>query len=141
MSFSGGAERLFRVVVPAFLSSVKRPLILVGDFNAVDGPQDRLRLAGTTPSILVDHALVALVSSLELVDMWKALWPRDLGHTYTHQGDLLDSTGFTFPVHQFSSLNTLKPFLDPHCVLRVGGRIERLQIPNSLIRFSIFKNG
>jgi exonuclease III len=84
--FRDERSAFFRVIVPAFLSSIKRPLILVGDFNAVDGPQDRIRLAGTKPSTPVDHALVALVASLELVDMWKALRPRDLGHTFTHQG-------------------------------------------------------
>ncbi|EFX63778.1 hypothetical protein DAPPUDRAFT_267711 [Daphnia pulex] len=87
--------------LPAFLSSIKRPLILVGDFNAVDGPQDRIRLAGTKPSTPVDHALVALVASLELVDMWKALRPRDLGHTFTHQVTIL--VGIEPPVNAVSS--------------------------------------
>ena len=76
----------FRQLVPAFLSAVKLPLILMGDFNAVDDVTDRIRLSGTRPSTPVDHALGALTAGLELVDVWKALRPRDLGHTYFHQG-------------------------------------------------------
>lgn len=110
----------FRIVVPAFLSSVKLPLFLVGDFNAVGGPQDRLRLAGTTPSTLVDHALVALVSSLELVDMWKALRPRDLAHTYTHQGGSarIDRIYVSRPIsHSITAIHLDATYVTDHSVL------------------------
>jgi exonuclease III len=82
--FRDERSTFFRVIVPAFLSCVKEPIVLMGDFNAVDDRGDRLRKAGMTPSTPVDHALVALVGGLELVDVWKALRPRDSSHTYFH---------------------------------------------------------
>ena len=74
------------MTVPAFLASLKRPVVLMGDFNAVDDRANNIRNAGTNPSAPIDHALVAMVSGLEMVDVWKALGPRDAGHTYFHQG-------------------------------------------------------
>lgn len=60
--------------------------MIMGKFNAVDERVGRVRKAGTTPSTPVDHALVAMISGLEIADVWKALRRREAGHTYFHQG-------------------------------------------------------
>ncbi|EFX64870.1 hypothetical protein DAPPUDRAFT_333741 [Daphnia pulex] len=51
--FRDERSTFFRVIVPAFLSCVKEPIVLMGDFNAVDDRGDRLRKAGTTSSTTV----------------------------------------------------------------------------------------
>jgi hypothetical protein len=95
----------------------------MGDFNAVDDRGDRLRKAGTTPSTPVDHALVALVGGLELVDVWKALRPRDSGHTYFHQGGSarIDRIYCSRSIRQeFTLITTDTTYVTDHAVLHAA---------------------
>lgn len=78
------AQWFFRMVIPSFLAKRRGPIVLVGDFNAVDSTADWIRLSGTLLSTPVDHALVVLVASMELVNVWKALRQSDFGFTYIH---------------------------------------------------------
>ncbi|EFX63181.1 hypothetical protein DAPPUDRAFT_119450 [Daphnia pulex] len=124
--FRDERSTFFRVIVPAFLSCVKEPIVLMGDFNAVDDRGDRLRKAGTTPSTPVDHALVALVGGLELVDVWKALRPRDSGHTYFNQGGSarIDRIYCSRSIRQeFTLITTDTKYVTDHAVLHAASSI------------------
>jgi len=73
-----------RRTIPAYASTSKLPLILVGDFNCVDELRDRTTQpnAQTRPSRLINLPLTEMTSGLELVDIWKKLKPSESGHTF-----------------------------------------------------------
>ena len=72
-----------RKTLPAYAITTNLPLVIVGDFNCIDDALDR-SVSKTSPSRTKSLALIELISGLELVDMWKKLRPRDLGHSFHH---------------------------------------------------------
>ncbi|EFX63579.1 hypothetical protein DAPPUDRAFT_335317 [Daphnia pulex] len=95
--FRDERSTFFRVIVPAFLSCVKEPIVLMGDFNAVDDRGDRLRKAGTTPSTPVDHALVALVGDWSWWMYGRPYGPVTPVTPISTRVDQRGSTAFTAP--------------------------------------------
>lgn len=74
-----------RLTIPAYASTSRLNLILLGDFNCVDDITDRSQPnIPTCPSRLINKPLTELTSGLELVDIWKKLKPSDRGHTFHH---------------------------------------------------------
>lgn len=74
----------FQTTLPPFIQTCKSPTLLFGDFNAVDSTLDRTSGSNNSRES-VCKALINLVNSLKLTDMWKRLQPGLPGHTYFHQ--------------------------------------------------------
>jgi len=86
---AGSAKReerahFFREILPVYVTSAKYPVILFGDFNAVEEVADKTRKGRA--SALVCKALVDLISSSGLVDVWRKLKGAEKGYTFLYKG-------------------------------------------------------
>lgn len=78
-------NEFLRKTIPAYASTSKLPVILMGDFNCVETSADRSNNnRPTNPAKRTCLALTEMVAGLELVDIWLKLKPGDHGHTFFH---------------------------------------------------------
>lgn len=75
----------FRVEVPTHVANIRTPLIMTGDFNAVDDVKDRRKAENARRPVVIERALIEMIAGLELVDLWKALRKNDSGYTFVHR--------------------------------------------------------
>ncbi len=85
-----------RKTLPANAITTNLPLVIVGYFNCIDDALDR-SVSKTSPSRTKSLALIELISGLELVDTWKKLRPRDLGHSFHHSKGSCRIDRYTVP--------------------------------------------
>lgn len=81
------AERaeFFRCKIPEHVAGTKTPLILLGDFNAVDEINDRKKAENARRPVVVERSLIEMIAGLELVDLWKTMRTNEDGHTFIHR--------------------------------------------------------
>lgn len=78
-------SNFFRSEIPAHVANIRTPLVMTGDFNSVDEAQDRKKKEDARRPVVVERALIEMVSGLELVDLWKAIRKNEDGHTFIHR--------------------------------------------------------
>lgn len=61
-------DHFFRVDIPSHMMNTEKPDILAGDFNAVDGNEDRNRKTGARRRPIIEKALVEMITGLELIE-------------------------------------------------------------------------
>ena len=73
-------KEFFQRTVPAYVLISRKPVVLLGDFNAVEVLAERT----TSPRAnqLVSRPLIEMIKGLELVDVWKAIRPDEPGFTF-----------------------------------------------------------
>jgi exonuclease III len=80
-------NNFLRRTIPAYASTTRLPLVLIGDFNCVDDIQDRKQTKSQScPSKIINLALKEMIEGLELIDIWKKLKKTEPGHTFHHHG-------------------------------------------------------
>lgn len=81
------AERssFFRVEIPTHVANIRTPMIMTGDFNAVDEIKDRKKAENARRPVAIERALIEMIAGLELVDIWKALRKNENGYTFVHR--------------------------------------------------------
>lgn len=72
----------FQSVLPPYIST-STPVLLLGDFNAIEYACDRVSTGGTDRESIC-RALVAFTSAFKLIDVWRHLKPDEPGHTFIH---------------------------------------------------------
>ena len=112
----------FRSTLPAFVSQWRSPLLLAGDFNAIDNLADRVRPSAAPQSALIDKPLIDLVAGLALTDMWTSLRRGEAGHSYFHKkgSARLDRFYATAQlVMRLSNVSVASAYVSDHFVLRI----------------------
>ena len=71
-------------VIPAYLPSSGNDYLVFGDFNSIEDAKDRETKSKKRK--IVNHNLINLVKSSNLVDVWKQKKGDDPGHTLTYKG-------------------------------------------------------
>jgi len=81
----GREERsnFLKSTVPAYAHPIES-VVIFGEFNSVDDLADRSATSTMPASARIDKALVDLIASCELVDVWKKLRGSERGHTFVH---------------------------------------------------------
>ncbi|KZS08465.1 Uncharacterized protein APZ42_027533 [Daphnia magna] len=80
-------NNFLRRTIPAYASTTRLPLVLIGDFNCVDDIEDRKQTKSQSyPSKIINLALKEMIEGLELIDIWKKLKKTEPGHTFHHHG-------------------------------------------------------
>jgi len=76
-------NEFFRNTVPAYVLTSRNPVVLLGDFNAVEDPSQR-RTNTSEPKARLSNfrPLVEMIRALELVDVWRAIRPNENGYTF-----------------------------------------------------------
>ncbi|KAI9550773.1 hypothetical protein GHT06_004560 [Daphnia sinensis] len=103
-------QKLFlRRTIPAYASTTRLPLVLIGDFNCVDDIQDRKQTKSQScPSKIINLALKEMIEGLELIDIWKKLKKTEPGHTFHHHVTI---SRYSFPLHAISTSLILQNLL------------------------------
>ena len=86
-SFKTARDLFFRITVPAYFARCKTPVIILGDFNAVEEVSER-RSRNPTLRQTNSHveALHSMVNGLQLTDVWKAIRKDEPGWTFSYSG-------------------------------------------------------
>ena len=86
-SFKTARDLFFRITVPAYFTRCKTPVIILGDFNAVEELSERRsnnpRHRQTNAHV---EALHSMVKGLQLTDIWKAIRKDEPGWTFSYSG-------------------------------------------------------
>lgn len=76
-------DEFFQSTIPAYTSLTKNPIILLGDFNAVESHGERRSTSTRTRQRLTNViALQNMSAGLDLVDVWRSLRPNEQGFTF-----------------------------------------------------------
>ena len=78
-------NRLYREVLPVYTSTAKSPIVLLGDFNAVENIGDKTSSIKRKKSSLVSKALINFISASNLVDVWRKMKKSEKGHTFFYK--------------------------------------------------------
>ncbi|KZS09728.1 Uncharacterized protein APZ42_025979 [Daphnia magna] len=105
-------NNFLRRTIPAYASTTRLPLVLIGDFNCVDDIQDRKQtISQYCPSKVINLALKEMIEGLELIDILKKLKKTEPGHTFHHHGGPLDLIGFMLSIQSSFTCNLNIPHL------------------------------
>ena len=77
-------DHFFRFTIPSFCTTFKTPYVMLGDFNAVEDCTERRTNTTNAPRVRNPDvkALRELVSTFELIDVWRAIRKNEPGWTF-----------------------------------------------------------